>query len=79
MREFTISALVLLSGLAASAQTPSGWETIKDSKSTFQLPSPGYHTFKVWMVDPGIVLEKLLVDLGGLKPSYLGPPESFRR
>ncbi len=52
-------------------------DSVRKVQSAHTLANPGYHILKFWMVDPGIVLQKLVVDTGGVKPSYLGPPESY--
>ena len=44
--------------------------------SQHSLAAAGPHVLKFWRVDPGVVLEKLVVNQGTLPASYLGPPES---
>jgi hypothetical protein len=40
------------------------------------IDRPGAHTLHVCMVDPGVVIEKLVLSRGRKPVSYLGPPES---
>ncbi|GFF32340.1 hypothetical protein IFM58399_03176 [Aspergillus lentulus] len=35
------------------------------------------NTLKLWAIEPGVVFQKIVVNLGGVRPSYLGPPESM--
>lgn len=42
------------------------------STSKHTLANSGRHILKFWMVDAGLVLQKIVIDSGGIKQSYLG-------
>jgi hypothetical protein len=61
---------------------PPGWDkAVQDNvwKKTLQLPEgieSGRRVVKVRLQQPNILLEKLVLNLGGMRDSYLGPPTS---
>lgn len=48
---------------------------VKTLTSVLPVAKPGRYTLTVYGLTPGAVLQKLVVDTGDLKPSYLGPVE----
>jgi len=51
-------------------------DNIKKMVSQHHITKPGRHILKYWMVNPAVVLQKIVINAGGEKQSYLGPPES---
>ena len=61
---------------------PEMWEgmvadTVMSNTTTHDLSDAGEHTLNLWIMEPGLIVQKVLVDLGGVRESYLGPPESM--
>lgn len=51
-------------------------ENIKIISSAHEVKTAGVHTLKFWMVSPGVVLQKVVLETRAVPFSYLGPPES---
>ena len=52
-------------------------DNIRISTSNHSVKKSVEHVLKFWAVNPGLVLQKIVVETGEIKPSYLGPPQSY--
>jgi hypothetical protein len=76
-----IQTVTAVTASTANVGTANPWSTwvsnnINVQTTTHTISSPGLHVLKFWMVDPGVVLQKIVVETTGVRQSYLGPPES---
>jgi hypothetical protein len=42
-----------------------------------EISKSGKHIIRYWMISPAVVLQKIVLDFGGLRPSYLGPQQTI--
>ncbi|MCX2492708.1 glycosyl hydrolase 115 family protein [Pedobacter sp. PF22-3] len=72
--------LTIIAKPSASGSDASWANSVKDNARTLTsshfFKASGRHTVKIWMVDPAVVLEKIIVYKDKLSPSYLGPMEN---
>jgi hypothetical protein len=61
------------------ARTWEGWVASNTIivKSGHRLNRSGKQTIRYWPLHPGIIMQKIVCDFGGLKPSFLGPEETM--
>ena len=45
-------------------------------KVTGQMLQPGKHVLRIYLIDPGVVLDRIIIDLGGFKEAYSVVPET---
>jgi hypothetical protein len=67
---------------ALEHNTEHDWEiAVRDNLKKVTVPinlvGPGDHALNIWFVDPGVVIERLVLSRDPLPTTYLGPPESF--
>ena len=77
-----VGLAVSIDGAAPQILAGTGGDVLTNLRrvtTTVKIASPGQHTLTVWMVDPGVIIDKLVLNLIPAKDTYLGPPESYHR
>lgn len=66
-------------GADAEVSSPKWSQNVLNASTTGTTKisfNSGPHVLKIYAVDTGVVLDKIVINTGGWQPSYLGPPET---
>ena len=69
-------------GEAPPGDLPAGWfdeypTMVWTRKHGIDLAMPSAHRFEIRLRNRNCILEKVVIDLGGVRKSYIGPPENM--
>lgn len=75
-------ATVLAGQAVATGNRGDAWarnveDGVEKLTATVTVDEPGEHVLRIFMVDPGIAVDQIVIDTGALPVSYLAPPESY--
>lgn len=78
-----IDDVPILPGSTSSFEYAENWyesvlRNTRINKCTLQIKTPGRHTLKIIGGDAGTLLQKVVIDFGGLQHSYMGPEPTRR-
>jgi hypothetical protein len=75
--------VTVLSGQAiATGNRGDAWarnveDGVEKLTATVTVAEPGEHVLRLFMADPAIAVDQIVIDTGGLPVTYLAPPESY--
>ncbi|MPY56117.1 glycosyl hydrolase 115 family protein [Streptomyces spongiae] len=75
--------VTVLSGQAiATGNRGDAWarnveDGVEKLTATVTVTEPGDHVLRLFMADPAIAVDQIVIDTGGLPTTYLAPPESY--
>lgn len=53
-------------------------DAVRVTTTTHRAATAGRHVVRLWAIDPGVVIQRLVIDRGTTPEGYLGPEESPR-
>ncbi|UOB14518.1 glycosyl hydrolase 115 family protein [Streptomyces sp. HP-A2021] len=74
-----LSGQAIATGNRGDAWARNVEEGIEKLTARVTVAEPGEHVLRVFMVDPAMAVDQIVIDTGGLPVSFLAPPESYHR